>query len=92
MILSICTLPMSPAKNSSSVTAALISLRAGRRSNSLDNLRAMRGKWGHKISTCALWQVHQWCHHKSVLLNIEQFCTSVNELAQCSTEVKPTDL
>lgn len=44
MMLSICTLPMSPAKNSSSVTAALMSLRAGRRSNSLDNLGAMRRK------------------------------------------------
>lgn len=46
MMLSICTLPISPAKNSSSVTAALISLRAGRRSNSLDNLISTTGKQG----------------------------------------------
>lgn len=38
-MLSICTLPMSPAKNSSSVTAALINLRAGRRTSSLESLR-----------------------------------------------------
>lgn len=39
MMLSICTLPMSPAKNSSSVTAALINLRAGRRTSSLESLK-----------------------------------------------------
>lgn len=43
-MLSICTFPMSPAKNSSSVTAALISLRAGRRSSSLDNLTETKGR------------------------------------------------
>lgn len=39
MMLSICTLPMSPAKNSSSVTVALINLRAGRRTSSLESLK-----------------------------------------------------
>lgn len=43
-MLSICTFPMSPAKNSSSVTAALISLRAGSRSSSLDNLTETKGR------------------------------------------------
>lgn len=52
MMLSICTLPMSPAKNSSSVTAALINLRAGRRTSSLESLQ----KQGHGIQTCALQQ------------------------------------
>lgn len=64
MMLSICTLPMSPAKNSSSVTAALISLRAGRRSNSLDNLRTMG--WETNC-ICALSQQHLWCYHKICL-------------------------
>lgn len=38
MMLSICTFPMRPEKKSSSVTAALMSRRAGRRSSSLDSL------------------------------------------------------
>lgn len=57
MMLSICTLPMSPAKNSSSVTAALISRRAGSRTSSLESLenqgtgikgvpRGQRSAWG----------------------------------------------
>lgn len=57
MMLSIWTFPISPAKNSSSVMAALISLRAGNRRRSLDSLESKFSKMCYLVTQFGFVQV-----------------------------------